>query len=534
MSSRTFLSESTFETVAPAESLNTNRQHRSWLLPVLIITAAYVLLIYTQIQRKMWYDELFTYYIAKAPTLQQLIGSILRWDQNPPTVYLITRTSIALFGDNIVAFRLPSTLEFYVAGLMLFLYTRRKVGDTYAAIPFLILCLNPFFFRYATEVRPYALVCMFFSSLLLSWDIAVTTNKRTLALWGVALSSLGLIVSHVFASFSILPFVVAELVRFVRTRKADYALWAALLLPTLGVISYFPLFGPYGNALFPPALQASPRKVAAFFWHTVFGITSGVFLAAAVGWLVSWKKPATEPHTRFRWADIAVFATLLANPILLNILMMHRAFWDRYCMTTALAVYVLIALAMAWLWRSNKYAGWTATLLLMCFVIVPQIRYLAARERIQGKPTSQSTKLSDALSRTRPDLPLVAANGVTFLALDHYESPAVIARLYYLVGGPAAVQYSHATIFEGFDKLKNDFPVRSKVEHYTDFVNTHHEFLVFGNYWWSEDWLLKKLAADGATITKIGNYGDEYPYTFLDTTLYDVVVRNQDGVATQK
>lgn len=503
-----------------------NTRRRPWLLPAAIITVLYGLLISLRIHKNLWYDELVTYYISKAPTLHQLFHLIPKWDENPPAVYLATRLSMTVFGDNIIAVRLPSAIEFYITGLMLFLYARRKLGYAYAAIPFLIFCYCPTFFRYSVEVRPYASLCMFFSVLLLCWDIA-TTERHRWALWGVAIANVGMLESHVFATLSLFAFFVAEFVRFRSTRKPDYGLWAALLIPTVLVVTYLPLFANFEPTLFPYAFQASPRRVPIFFWHALFPVALGLILAAALAWFVSKKKPVLGKAKGLRMADLALFATLLVNPILLEIAMIHRVFWDRYCLTTVLAIYVLIAALLAWRLRFNKYAGWTATVALTCLILVQRIALPVEHQLVHGSPPDYMA----ALARVRPDLPLVDASGVAFLQMDHYGYPEIVSRLYYLLGGSAAIEYAHATIFEGFGKLRQDFPIRATVERYPDFIRKHHEFLVFGAPWWPEDWLLKKLAADGARIEAIG----EYPIPdYVGTTLYHVSVnRNGQGPARE-
>jgi hypothetical protein len=426
---------------------------------------------------------------------------------------------MAIFGDNIVAVRLPSVVEFYITGLMLFFYTRRKLGYAYAAIPFLIFCYCPYFFRYSTEVRPYALLCMFFSVLLLCWDVASTEHYRW-ALWGVAIANLGMLGSHVFAVVSLSAFLMAEFVRFLRTRKPDYALWAALVLPMIVMIGYLPLFPNYGAAVFPAAFQSSPKKVAVFFWHVLFDVTPGVIVAAVIAWLVARRKLAAEEGKRFRLADYFLFGVLLLNPVSLSIVMMHRAWWDRYCLTSVLAIYLVIAAFLAWWLRFDKRAGWTVTIVLSCLILVQRMAVPLVQEA-----HSAPTVYAAALAHTRPDLPIVPTSGVTYLEMDHYESPAIVSRLHYLLGGPAAVKYAHATIFEGFGRLKEDFPIRSKVEPYSDFIRAHHEFLVFGSDWWPEDWLLKKLAADGAKITIIHDYARA---PFVGTTLYHVAIAGNE------
>jgi hypothetical protein len=131
------------------------------------LTILYVGLAFVASRRFLWYDELLTYYIASAPTFHDLIELLRKSiDFQLLPVYGLSRISMSLFGANQYALRLPSIVEFYVASIVLFFYLRRKAANVYAAFAVLMLWCSPTF-RYATEARPYALVLMFFSLLLL-------------------------------------------------------------------------------------------------------------------------------------------------------------------------------------------------------------------------------------------------------------------------------------------------------------------------------------------------------------------------------
>ena len=254
--------------------------HRLWEdamqpFPLLAaLTALYAAAAAVTGRRYVWFDELFTYRIALASSIAEMWRMIRSYDFNPPAGYLLSRISMAIFGANSWGLRLPSILEFFLASMALFHYVRRKVGPPYAAFAVLTLWSSPSF-RYATEARPYALLLMSGCFLLVGWDRAATESaapeersgggKRGAALTLVAFSSAGLFAAHIFGLFSLLPFVLAEIVRWVRRRRPDYPLWAALLLPSVLMASYLPMVGAYQRILFPPAFQASLLKLAGFF-----------------------------------------------------------------------------------------------------------------------------------------------------------------------------------------------------------------------------------------------------------------------------
>jgi Dolichyl-phosphate-mannose-protein mannosyltransferase len=485
---------------------------------LIALSALYAGLAFVAARRFVWYDELLTYYIARAPTFHTLIEWLLKpFDLQPSPTYLLSRLSMSLFGDNQYALRLPSIVEFYLASGFLFFFVRRKARDVYAGLAVLILWCSPMF-RYATEARPYALLFMFFSSLLLCYDIATGSNRRSLATWGVAVSCLGMILAHAFAIFSILPFIAAEAMRFLRRRMADYALAAAILLPTLGMITYIPITHRAFGVLFPTQFQASLKRLGGVYYHaTTLQMNLAVIFALAAGFLLR-RTPIRGRRLAIRKEDLVIFGVLLLNPILLTLALLRDrvAFFYRYCITTDAAIYVAMALAISVLLRRNRLAGYTANSILLVFLTVNGTVF-----SLREKPR-QEGGLSQYVP---PNLPLVAASGLSFLEMNHNESPQLLSRLYYLSDRKSAVQYAHATLFEVEEppaELKEKFGLRGNVEPYEEFVHQHQRFLVFGTYDWPEDWLLRKLKAEGADMKVIGHYNLSYK----DKDLYLVEPRS--------
>ena len=193
-------------------------------------------------RRYVWYDELFTFDIARSTSLQQLWNR-LKFDNHTPTVYLLSRLSMTVLGPTPLGLRQLASMmiEFYVGSMAILLYVKRKAGIAFAGVAVLMLWVAAPTLFYAVEARPYALVFASFACLLLSWDTAIRAQPRGLALFGIAISTLLLSAAHFFAPFTLFAFVAAEALRYWRRRKRDYALWAALLLPMLIMVIYIPL-----------------------------------------------------------------------------------------------------------------------------------------------------------------------------------------------------------------------------------------------------------------------------------------------------
>jgi uncharacterized membrane protein len=64
-------------------------------------------------RKLLWFDKFFTFYIAQVPSIADIWSALSTGaDQIPPPFYLITRASLALFGVNHLAVRLPEVLGF--------------------------------------------------------------------------------------------------------------------------------------------------------------------------------------------------------------------------------------------------------------------------------------------------------------------------------------------------------------------------------------------------------------------------------------
>ncbi len=474
------------------------------------LTLLYVVAMLRAYRRFVWFDELYTLDIAKARTLPLLWQLIRKFDFQPPALYLLSRFSMKLFGQSPFGLRLPSMLEFYAGSIAFFFYVRRKVGVSYATAAVLILWLGATF-RYATEARAYALLMMSFSTLLLCWDIATTSEKRRLALWGVAISNLVMLSAHVFAPLSLLPFLAAELIRFMGSRKVDLSLWAALLVPTAATIVYIPLLQGYGALYFPHEFEASLGKILYFYIGSINIISVALFLALCAALIASKDDARIGSERGWRPEDTVLLSSILLIPILLNIVLMlrHGAFWDRYAITTRAVIYISMPILLGLRLRGNRYAGYAAAVVLLVFCVKTDV----------GSSIS-AVKDAAALAAVRSDLPLVDAGGVTFFEMNHHEKPATLSRLYFLKDRSVAMSYTHTNLFEdrgwGSEEMKPYFPISSSVSSYTDFIRQHREFLVLGTYDAPEEWLLRKLHDDGAQLTWLGTY----PVPYVDSNLY--------------
>ncbi len=482
-----------------------------WLV-LALLTFVYAMAVMAGNRRYVWFDELFTFNIAGSASLQQLWYRELRFDCNPPPLYLLSRASMAIFGRNPLGLRFPSMLEFYFGSVAMLLFVRRKAGIAFAALAVLLIWTVAPTLYYAVEARPYALVFLAFSGLLLCWDSATRVERRRWALVGVAFFSTVLLAAQVFAVFTFFAFLLAEAVRLWRRRRPDYVLAAALLLPMAAMLIYLPLIRSCSGIIFP--VRASWNTVILFLEGTLGAPVIPLVLLAVL--LIPAGKAARITQTRFLPEDRALVIGLFMSPLLLTLFLMVRkaTFYSRYCIAAQIAMLLTIAILLPHRIRLERRAAYTGSALLLLFLLKTQIWHVIR----YPVPTNAAFMAS-----IRPELPLVASEGQVFMEMNQYESAKFLSRLYFLKDPKASMQYLHTNIFQGFeapDVMKSSgYPITANIAPYDDFVNQHHQFLLLGT---PIQWVFTKLRLSGASFTVVGDYRGDMPY--MDTTLYLVTV----------
>ena len=112
------------------------RADRSRVLPITVLSLLYLAVTVVLAQRKlMWNDELYTYYMARLPSMSDVWAALMsRGEQTPPFFYLTTRVSFDLFGVNNLSVRLPEILGFWVMLASLYVFVARRASSLSGAV----------------------------------------------------------------------------------------------------------------------------------------------------------------------------------------------------------------------------------------------------------------------------------------------------------------------------------------------------------------------------------------------------------------
>jgi 4-amino-4-deoxy-L-arabinose transferase-like glycosyltransferase len=170
-------------------------RRRAIVAAVVVIVAIGVVLRFVT-RSDLWLDEALTVNIARLP-----FGHIAPWlkhDGAPPLFYWMLHGWTALFGSGDVATRSLSGVISLLAFPLAWWGGQRAGGRRTAWIAVVVLALNPFAIRYATEARMYALeITVVFAGILAVRRAVERPSFLRLAL--VALAAAALAWSHYWA-----------------------------------------------------------------------------------------------------------------------------------------------------------------------------------------------------------------------------------------------------------------------------------------------------------------------------------------------
>lgn len=500
-----------------------------------LLSAWYVVLIWSAARRPLWYDELFTFYIAQQSSIGRIMSALRTIDLNPPLNYFFTRWSIVLFGAKPWVTRLPAIVGFWLGSFAIFVLLRRRTSAFLAAVGVLLFWSTPYF-SYATEARPYGLLLGFTAVLIAAWDAAERNRRFTIPL--IAASATLLLLSHVFGVLSLGAVIVGELVREARRKKLDLPVLLALFLPLMATVMYRPLFHSAVAIAFPPEAAVTWGKLY-YLYFSIFRWMWRPLLAIAIILVLARKNFRDTESTQSRGLSVAL-TLLFFVPLGLTLVFLrsHGAFYERYGMVAVLPIVIVVPLII------RRFAANESSLPMQSFVAVGVLLLLSTtlRTPIQNaaagvmKPKA-AAKLTGllvtsshgpfrpwfknlpitadllsererapqvALAHFRPDLPIVAASELTFFEMDQREPESTDHRLYYLYDRNAELQIAHRSITDGVLNAREFFPTRSNVESYESFVATHPQFLALGTYEHPGDWLFRKLQQDGYSLRIVG------------------------------
>jgi hypothetical protein len=500
-------------------------ERHSWILFPLILLAFVPKILLQSRGRPLWHDELFTYYISQAPDLATLVHQTRTLDLNPPLSFLLVRGALHAFHPSATVCRLPYMLGFILCMGCLYSFVSKKVGPLWGMAAALLLA-SGVAFPYALEARPYGLLLGFTALGFLGWQKATTPGEnRALDFAFLLVGGFGALLSHVFAIFAWCMLILAEAVRVYLSRRLDWKVVLALLLPLVAVVTYIPLIRVHGASYYPAEFQPDLYKLLKHYLELFRASEVVIAFTVILALLILGRSVfGVNGKLRLNAAELTALLGFLAIPAILVVYLMrsHAAFFPRYGIIAEFAAAALVPIFVAWLTRESRSVALIASAFLYAALFFSSgISHVVRQPSLLSfqNPPPDPCKACEIADRLAPNLPFVTASGLTFLEIDNRESFPFLSRVFYLTDPEAAFKFAHANIYEAMQSEKDNFPIRANVAKYSDFVSQHPEFLVFGFYDHPEDWLLRKLQSDGATLTFLGTVDDNQ---FMDSVLWKV------------
>jgi mannosyltransferase len=209
---------------------------RKWLIAVAVLAGVAAVVVRFLSYSPMWLDEAQTVAIARR-SLPHLF-SALRRDGSPPLYYVLLHWWMSLVGTSTFAIRSLSGV-FSVLTLPLMWLAARRIGADrrLAAIAVLLLALNPFAIRYATEARMYSLVVALWLVAFLALSRWWTDGARWAAVAG-ALTVAALVLTQYWALFAVLAVGAGAIIVGWRGDRRGWRLLAVLVVGCLGFIPW--------------------------------------------------------------------------------------------------------------------------------------------------------------------------------------------------------------------------------------------------------------------------------------------------------
>ncbi len=227
----------------PAGDPTTSPAH-GWIVAVWIaigvaVAIGVVLRFWTQ--SHLWLDEALSVNIAKLPVGD--IPEALRHDGHPPLYYWLLHGWMAVFGESDRSVRALSGVFAVLALPLMWLAGRRVGGRTVAWLALVLLALNPWAFRYATEARMYSMVVV----LALAGYLCVMNALEDDGIgWlvAVALITGALVLTHYWALYLVAATVVLLALRLRSrvTRRRAVHLLVAVAVGSLAFVPWLPSF----------------------------------------------------------------------------------------------------------------------------------------------------------------------------------------------------------------------------------------------------------------------------------------------------
>jgi hypothetical protein len=473
-------------------------------------------------EKRLWNDELFTFYIAQRPSFHEVWKALLTGaEQLPPLFFVITRAFIGVFGAGRLSLRLPEMLGFWLMSVSLFYVVGRRSSAVYGLVAMVFPMLTEAF-SYAFEARPYGLVLGFSGLALLCWQNAAEGRRIALSHVCLLLSLAAAVSCHYYAVLTLVPLAIGECVRTVVRRRLDVWMWLALaggllplalFLPLIKAarahagtfwakaswMSWFPFYRDLlGTQMLTLGSNTPGRIAPAVLALLVIPIITALYLSLRSSERASLQHVSRVfvPHeiaAIIGFIFIPIFAVVLAKTV-------TGAFTDRYVLSAIVGLTVLLALSCFVITHRSGSAGLSiCTVMLVLFTREGLGEY---RQCIEDRATR--IELYDFLkAHDNGPLPLVIDGPHLFFELSHQAAERRDRGSFIFVADTSlALRYTGTDDVErGLLALRHWAPL--DVHDFHQFCQAHQEFLIYSSESAAFSWVTHELVKERWRLTVV-------------------------------
>ena len=495
---------SRFGLVKLADRISASLEKHYWRWVFVFTLIFFAVSIVRDLRATLWFDELFTLYLAKLGSAQEIIAFN---DASPPLYPIIVHWLLPIIGNDALALRLPATLGYCAMMVCLWAFCRRRLPAAFAFAATLLTFERGLYF--ATEGRAYGLVLGCAAGALLCWQMAAE-GRRAWALTLLAFCSALAVALHYYAIFLLVPLFLAELVRWQTLRKIDLGIVAAMVPAPLVLGLHYALVvagQDYGTNFWA---QASLSAIAPFYERFLLPplVLGGLaFLIAALLTGASTHPRASTQQASLPLHEWTLVAALVLLPPVVIVVSMYttHVFSERYILWAVIGFALLGAAGLSAAVRGRP----AAALVLIAIAIVSMAR-LEIGPLIETPTLRTAEALLQELDKTAGDSsePIVVANAHAFMELSYYLGSPLRERLVFPLSRELDLKY------RGFDTdaltlgpLSRIAPIRVKA--YEEILAESKSFLLAA---FEHDYLPQHLTQAGYRVTPLRDA----------TTLYQV------------
>jgi hypothetical protein len=478
----------------PATSVSTS----TWTtaLGIAVVSLVYFCYVFLRASQKPFsFDELFTVYLCRLPDFKSTWTAVAHGaDFNPPLFYLLTRGAQRLFGEGLIATRLPAMVCVWLFGICLFLFVGRRAGRLGGCIAGLF----PFFTSaqyYAYDARPHGITLGWCGLALVCWQRTAKERSRHLWLAGFALSLVGATMTHVYAIYLLVPFALVELFGLLfKKRRVNWGIVSTIALTlALAIGVYLPMVRAFWSML--PGGSFAVQSALPLFFVNLLGSANVVLLLAIGLFALGLKAPAEAAAgtARLPEREVVLLTAFAFIPVLgwINCRLSHGPFFDRYFLMSIAGYASFLGVASSRISNSGHHAKtWIAQAMAgsMVVLMVGSLG-VAVHERMKRGSSSPVAPASAIILNGMP--PDSMARDEMLKKLETQEDILVIDAFHYIFlfhDAPAGIVqhlYFGATTtgdfyLIGYERLARWAHLDMKTTTFVPFLATHKKFLVYG------------------------------------------------------